>query len=47
MGSWGVHSVVEKVCNVVMRVHKAGVTGTGRSGTLQEANGGFQLVASF
>lgn len=47
MGSRGVHCVVEKVRNVVMRVHKAGVTGTGRSGTLHEANGGLQLVASF
>ena len=46
MGSWGVQSVEQRVCNVVMRVHKAGVTGTGRSGTLGEANGGFQLVAS-
>lgn len=36
-----------RFCNVVMRVHKAGVTGTGRSGTRREANGGFQLVASF
>lgn len=36
--------MVERVCNVVMRVHKAGVTGTGRSGTLREANGGVQLV---
>lgn len=26
MGSLGVHSVVERVCNVVMRVHKTGVT---------------------
>lgn len=34
MGSWGVHGVVEGVCNVVMKVHKAGVTGTGRSGTV-------------
>ncbi len=39
--------MVERVRNVVMRVHKAGVTGTGRSGTLHEANGGLQLVASF
>ena len=34
MGSQGVHRVAERVRNVVMRVHKAGVTGTGRSGTL-------------
>lgn len=47
MGSWGVHGVLEKVCNVVMRVHKAGVTGTGRSGTRREANSGFQHVALF
>lgn len=47
MVSQGVHSVVEKVCNVVTRVHKAGVTGTGRSGTLRETNVGFQLVDSF
>lgn len=46
MGSLGVHSVAERVRNVVMRVHKAGVTGTGRSGTLRGANGGLQLVAS-
>lgn len=26
MGSLGVHSVVERVCNVVMRVREAGVT---------------------
>lgn len=26
MGLLGVHSVVERVCNVVMRVHKTGVT---------------------
>lgn len=39
--------MVEKVHNVVMRVHTAGVTGTGRSGTLQKANSGFQLLASF
>lgn len=38
MVSWGVHGVVEDVCNVVMRVHKAGVTGTGRSRTLLEAS---------
>lgn len=47
MGSWGVHGVLEKVCNVVMRVHKAGVTGTGRSRTRREANSGFQHVALF
>lgn len=47
MGWKGVHSMVGRFCNVVMRVHKAGVSGAGRSGTLQEANGGFQLVASF
>lgn len=46
MGSLGVHSVVERVGNVVMRVHKVGVTGTGRSGTLREANGGLRRVAS-
>lgn len=45
MGSQGVHSVAERVCNVAMRVHKAGVTGTGRSGTLREADGEFQLGA--
>lgn len=39
--------MVERVGNVVMRVHKAGVTGTGRSRTLHEANGGLKLVASF
>lgn len=35
MVSKGVQSVVEKICNVVTRVHKAGVTGTERSGTLK------------
>lgn len=35
MVSKGAQSVVEKICNVVTRVHKAGVTAIERSGTLK------------
>lgn len=35
MVSKGVQRMVEKVCNVVTRVHKAGVASIKRSGTLK------------
>lgn len=47
MGSQGVHFLVERICYVVMRVHTAGVTGTGRSGTLWEANRWLSVCSLF